>query len=266
MTLSSGSFWPRLRRCLVIGLVSAFLPVSICSTRTLAQGPASQKYALVYNGPASAEDCPEAAAAIAKRAGLPVVFIADIGKLPGLLSGAAVFIIGGTGDDLSPLTRAFTPTVSAALKEYIGKGGRFLGLCGGGFMASTGWDEGKLRMNGLGLIPAACNVYKDDFEARIIPIRWKGAVRQMYFKAGPYFIPAKDASGVEVVATYEDGSPAALVSALGKGKVAVSGPHPEARETWPEEAKNGSRWVSSADLAVQMLADLLSDQPVQARK
>ena len=54
-----------------------------------------EKYALIYNGPVAAEDCPQSAAAVAQSAGLKVKFIADIAKLPELLEDAAVFIIGG---------------------------------------------------------------------------------------------------------------------------------------------------------------------------
>ena len=67
------------------------------------------KYALIYNGPVSAEDCPEAAAAIATAVGLKVRFVSNVGELPNLLKDTAVFIIGGTEDDLHPLLIAFTP-------------------------------------------------------------------------------------------------------------------------------------------------------------
>ena len=222
-----------------------------------------EKYALIYNGPASAEDCPEAAAALAQHVGLKVKFVYNVGKLPILLKDTAVFIIGGTQSDLTPLVKAFTPKVTEALKDYLRNGGRYLGICGGGFMASTGWNEDHTFVNGLGIIPAQSKVYRDDYKARIIPIRWQGQTRPMYFKAGPSFQMVSSTEVAQVIAYYEDGSIAALLSTYGLGKVAVCGPHPEARESWQDEAKDGSKWTSSLDLAVDFLQDLLSDRPIK---
>ncbi|MCX5812332.1 MAG: BPL-N domain-containing protein [Proteobacteria bacterium] len=222
----------------------------------------SDKYALVYNGPVSAEDCPEAVAAIAKNAGLKVRFVSIPGDIPRLLDNAAVFIIGGTEDDMGPMVKAFTPKVVTSIKEYLRKGGRYLGICGGGFMASTGWKEGSEYMKGFGIIPAEAKVFQDSFEAKILPVKWLGKMRPMFFKAGPDFRLTKTQETVHVVATYGDGSVAALMSTYGKGRVAVCGPHPEARESWKDDAGNSDRWVSSTDLAVQFLKYLLSDRPL----
>ncbi len=222
----------------------------------------SDKYALVYNGPASAEDCPEAAAEIAKSVGLNVRFVSNLRDLPRLLNSAAVFIIGGTEDDMRPLLKAFTPQVSAVLRDYLQKGGRYLGICGGGFMASTGWDEGGTYMKGLAIIPAASSVFKDDFSARILPVKWMGNIRPMFFKAGPDFQLKDSKETVHVIAYYGDGSVAALICSYGKGRVAVCGPHPEARESWKDEAADGSTWTSSTDLAIALLKDLLSNHPL----
>lgn len=221
------------------------------------------KYALIYNGPVSAEDCPEAAAALAQNVGLKVKFVANVVELPLLLKNTAVFIIGGTQDDLHPLMKAFTPKVTEALKDYLRSGGRYLGLCGGGFVASTGWNDDQTFVKGLGIIPAKTKVYRDDFAARIIPIHWQGITRPMYSKAGPSFQLANSSGEVQVTAYYEDGSIAALMSSYGQGKVAVTGPHPEARVSWKDEAADGYKWTSSIDLAVDFMKDLLSDRPVK---
>lgn len=219
--------------------------------------------ALVYNGPASAEDCPEAVAVIAERAGLKVRFVSNVGELPRLLPGVAVFIIGGTVDDLHPLLREFTPVVTEALKGYLREGGRFYGICGGGFIVSTGWSEEGALVKALGIIPAATKVYRESAAAQIVPVRWRGTARPMYVKAGPSFqLTPNAAAPVEVVATYDDGSIAGLISAYGKGKLAVCGPHPEARASWIEEAKNPETWVSSTELAVELLKDVLSSRSI----
>ncbi len=222
-------------------------------------------YALVYNGPASAEDAPEAAAAVARSAGLPVRYVADLDELPGRLENARVFIIGGTQDDMSPLLEAFTPETAGALRAYLRRGGRYLGICGGGFMASTGWQDGEDFIDALGIIPAESADYDSNYAPRVIPVRWSGQTRRMYFQAGPIFELVKSKETVRVIATYADGRIAALISSYGKGKVAVSGPHPEARQAWREEVPGSGNWPLSTDLAVNLLNDLLSDSPIRIK-
>jgi hypothetical protein len=219
----------------------------------------TKQYALIYNGPISAEDCPEAAAVIAKKAGLEIRFLSDPAELPRLLDKTAVFIVGGTEDELSPLLKAFTPKVTTALKDYLRRGGRFLGICGGGFLASTGWKEETIHRKGLGIIPAESSVFQNSFEARILPVRWSGETRAMFFKAGPDFRLAPSKETVQIVATYSDGSIAALMCSYGKGRVAVCGPHPEARRSWIDKVPGRETWVPSVDLAVTFLKALLSD-------
>jgi glutamine amidotransferase-like uncharacterized protein len=234
----------------------------LCFSTPVQASAEGEKYALIYNGPVSAEDCPEAAAVIAQSVGLKVRFVANVGELPVLLKNTTVFIIGGTQDDLHPLMKAFTPKVTEALKDYLRNGGRYLGICGGGFIASTGWNEGRTLVKGLGIIPAKSRVYREDFAARIIPIHWQGTTRPMYFKAGPSFQLVDNSGEVQVIARYGDGSIAALMSSYGQGKLAVCGPHPEARPSWKDEAADGYKWTSSIDLAVDFMKDLLSDRPV----
>lgn len=259
-----------LRRIPVFFLV--FSTIFFCISSTASSDPVgspgrdkggTDKYALIYNGPVSGDDCPEAMAAIAKAVGLKVRFVSVPRDIPHLLDNAAVFIIGGTEDEMGPMVKAFTPKVTSSIKEYIRKGGRYMGICGGGFMASTGWHEGSEYVKGLSIIPAEASVFQDSFEAKIIPVRWEGKVRSIYFQAGPCFQLTKTNETVQIVATYSDGSIAALMSTYGKGRVAVCGPHPEARESWKDDAVNRDRWVPATDLAVQFLKDLLSVRPLK---
>jgi glutamine amidotransferase-like uncharacterized protein len=228
-----------------------------------AESGQSKKYALVYNGPVSEEDCPEAAAAIAKAVGMNVKFVSRIEELPRMLNDTIVFVIGGTGDDIQPLLKEFTPQVTQAFKEYLRNGGRYLGICGGGFIASTSWEEDRAQIKALGVIPAKCAVFRQEFAARILPIRWLGKIRPMYFKAGPSFEFIENSEPVRILAYYDDGSIAALLSSYGKGKIAVCGPHPEAKKSWSAEAADGDKWISSSDLAIDLLKELLSDRPIK---
>jgi hypothetical protein len=162
--------------------------------------PAAGSKALIYNGPVAAEGGPDAVAAVVRDIGLDVAYVSDLAELPNLLEDAAVFIIGGTEDDLSPLATAFTPQVDAALKDYLDGGGRYLGICGGGWLASSGWDEYGTWIPMLDLIPADSGILDDDEKPRILSIEWLGETYPMYFQYGPTFAVRQTSEDVRVMA------------------------------------------------------------------
>lgn len=230
-----------------------------------ADGSGEDSIALIYNGPVAAEGGPEAVATIAEEIGLPVKFVADMAELPALLDEAAILIVGGTEDDLDPLYTSFTPDARAALDTYLSNGGRYLGICGGGFLASNGWYEADGSfVEMLGLIPAESTDYDlENDEPQIVTVEWLGDTHPMYFQAGPLFeLTDGNDTVVEVVAQYDDGGIAALISSYGDGKAAVIGPHPEADESWREEAEGGEDWYSTTDLLAALLEDILSERAV----
>ena len=248
----------------VIACLCAIMLLGMLNVAAAEDADEQAEYALIYNGSVAAEEGPEAIAAIAEQVGLPVQFVSDIAELPQLLEHAAIFIIGGTEDDLTPLKDAFTPEVTAALQAYLRGGGRYLGICGGGYVASTGWYEEETFVEMLGLVPAESSDFDEDAGPQILPISWLGETRPMYFQAGPAFELTESSEAARVIASYADGQIAALMSSYSEGKVAVCGPHPEATESWSDEAENGDAWTSTADLAVALLQELLSDRPVNA--
>jgi len=247
----------------VAGLLGAGFVLG-CAGQANSQQLGSEGYALVYNGAVSDADSTEAIVEVVKQVGLPVRYVSDLQTLPALLDNARVLIIGGTNDDVQPLLEAFTPPVSSALKTYLRNGGRYLGMCGGAFLASTGWpDEGGF-VPALGIVPAESDAYDEDFAAKIYPVQWLGAQRLMYYQAGPEFTLRQSHEAVQVVARFANNQPAALISAYGQGKVAVSGPHPEAPETWKDNAEDGDKMQANIHLAEQLLRELLADRPVDA--
>lgn len=230
----------------------------------LASAVAAADYALIYNGPVAAEDCPEAAAVVAREAGLPVRFVSDLNKLPGLLKHAAVFIIGGTDDDLDPLIADLTPAIKQTVQDYVRGGGRYLGICGGAYLAGTGYREHGRYVPLLDLLPAEPHEFEaGNYAEQILPIRWMGATYPMYFQGGPAFdltAPAR----VRVIARYADGQVAALASPYGRGQVAVIGPHPEADASWTDHLPRAEHWTSTRHLLVELLRQMLAADPVSA--
>lgn len=225
--------------------------------------PAREPYALIYNGPTADPASTEAISSVVQQLGLTVRYIANLDDLQTQLGDARVFIIGGTDDDVEPLLQRFTPALRSTLKTYLRLGGRYLGICGGAYLASLGWPEEDRFVEGLALVPAQSDGYDQDFEAKIYPVTWLGETRQMYYQAGPSFALAESPETVARLAYFEDRQLAALMSTFGAGKVAVSGPHPEAPDSWRAEALRGDQMDRNIDLALQLLRELLSDRPVK---
>lgn len=244
-------------------LGSVLLGLLISGVLMASSAPAREPYALIYNGPTADQASTEAISSVVQQLGLPVRYIANLDALPTQLGDARVFIIGGTDDDVEPLLQRFTPALRSTLKTYLRQGGRYLGICGGAYLASLGWPEEDRFVEGLALVPAQSDGYDQDFEAKIYPVTWLGETRQMYYQAGPSFALAESPETVARLAYFEDRQLAALMSTFGAGKVAVSGPHPEAPDSWRAEALRGDQMDRNLDLALQLLRELLSDRPVK---
>lgn len=223
---------------------------------------AGEPYALIYNGPTADDASTRAISDVARQLELPIRYIADLEDLPSQLSEARVLIIGGTNDDVEPLLQRFTPALRRTLNSYLREGGRYLGICGGAYIASQGWHEDDRFVDGLALVPAESDSFEEDFEAKIHPVTWLGEERQMYYQAGPAFTLEEGPESVVTLAYFEDRQLAALMSTYGKGRVAVSGPHPEAPDAWRVEALRGEQMDDNTDLALQLLRELLSDKPL----
>ncbi|MBK8463059.1 MAG: hypothetical protein IPL36_08515 [Nigerium sp.] len=181
--------------------------------------------AVVYRGRASLPGCPEAAADV--LASSPYGFrVAFARRRPASLDGVALYCQPG-GGELLPAWRRLRRS-SGVIGDYVRSGGRYLGFCLGGYLA--GDDPG------FGLLEGAVDTYVGsrgsevaDETARIIDVTWAGERRAVYFQDGCTFTAGP---ATEVVARYANGLPAAVVAACGSGRVAVTGPHPEATDDW----------------------------------
>lgn len=250
---------PRARaRIAVIAAVCAFVAAAEPCAQTAKAG-AVGKSVLIYNGATAAQGGPEAIANVAQALGLAVRFFDRADKLPPLLKDTGICVIGGTEDDLEPFLAEFTPATRKALADWIRNGGRYLGICGGGYMASEGWEEKQGFTKALALIPMATEAWMEDPDPRIINVTWNGKRRSIYYQYGPAFL-VEPGAGAEILARYDDGRAAALAMAAGTGRILVWGPHPEADETWLDDDPapvGAENWRDTSDIARAMFARLL---------
>lgn len=221
-----------------------------------------KKYALIYAGTTTCTGCPEAIASIAEKAYLPVKYVKDPKLIPSLLDHAAIFIIGGTDDNIEPMRLAFNKNIVSALKEYIKQGGGYLGICGGGFIAAKYYVTGKKpQVKGFGIIPAIAVDYRKTTKAHLEKVQWLGENVSLYFQGGPMFILDKHAKDFKIIARYRNNNIAALEYLYGKGKVVVVGPHPEADQTWLDEDNiNSPHWQAKQELALNIIRNMIKNQ------
>jgi hypothetical protein len=217
--------------------------------------PIESRIALLYQGSFADEDSYRRLAILARNDGFTVVPFDSPRELVFRLPEARAVIVGGTVDDIKPLIASFSPRDIDALRRFIADGGRYLGICGGAYLVSRGWQDGDAFTKALSIIPAQTANFHDDPASKIIPVIWRGNKRMMFYQLGPSIAPDA-ASSPAVIATYGDGAIAAAKFSVGRGSVYVVGPHPEADATWVDNStEHAERWRSTNDLAEEMLRD-----------
>jgi glutamine amidotransferase-like uncharacterized protein len=237
--------------------LSIFIISSLCFSDPVST---VKPYALIYTGVNTCAGCPEAIADVARKAKLPIKYVSDPNQIPQLLDHAAIFIIGGTEDNIEAMRLAFNKNIVLSIKQYLSHGGRYLGICGGGFIAAKYYmAEENVWVKGFNIIPANAFDYSETSKAHLEHIQWNGKNILFYFQGGPQFIIEKNAKQTRIIARYRNGNIAAFEYLYGKGKVVVVGPHPEADKSWLDEDNiDSSEWTPTQELAIDLLRKMLS--------
>lgn len=157
----------------------------------------------------------------------------------------ALLIIPGGAD--IPYTEALNGVGNQKIKNYVKKGGSFLGICAGGYYAGTVVDFAKATQlevqaqRELGFFPGTIKGpvlapynYHNESGARAAKIRWHDPAGfplkssfTLYYNGGGYFVDAHKKPDVSILAYYAMPKKcAALVECrIGKGKAILSGVH-----------------------------------------
>jgi glutamine amidotransferase-like uncharacterized protein len=193
--------------------------------------------ALVYRGPGGCPSCSDAAADLLRSTGrgFRIRFVGPAEPLQltaATLRTADLYVQPG-GDGTLEQAYAALGSRAADVRAFVAAGGRYLGLCMGGYLAGHG--------PGFDLLPGDADQFITQPDAgvttaadTVVQVSWRHRPRFMYFQDGPFFVVDGGARGVDVLATYANGEISALVAPYGRGYVAVSGPHPEATADWYE--------------------------------
>ncbi|KAI9353603.1 biotin-protein ligase [Obelidium mucronatum] len=225
---------------------------------------------LVYNGPGTALHSTERTLAVLKAmlkgrcdvlaVGAEVLLHED----KAWQASTALLVIPG-GRDL-PYVESLGNNGTNAIREWVKGGGRYLGICAGGYFGSrrVEFEVGSvLEVVGdrkLALVDVIARgsatpgfVYNSEDGARSVGIRELGDSSGYQFNAycngAPYF-HVVDPSNVEVLATYHsnevencaNGKPAIVQSKFGKGHVVLTGPHLEHNQESAPSLNNLADW------------------------
>lgn len=197
--------------------------------------------ALVYRGPAACDDCPDALADLLSSSchGFDIRFVGDDERHQlsrDTLGNAVLYAQPGGGNSLKKAYKRIKAS-EPVIRDYVSSGGRYLGICMGGYLAD-GWRGFDLLPDVIEADPyvgapgADITTDKDT----TVQVDWLGSPspRPMFFQDGPLFlIHDTPPAGTTVVGRYAaNGAIAALVAPFGRGWVGVSGPHPEAPDDW----------------------------------
>jgi len=205
--------------------------------RTRPVAPAGERagqLALVYRGPASTPGCPEALADALTRSrwNLDVRLVGPREHLrleADVLSRAVLYAQPGGGSLRSAWRKLGRH--APAIRNFVASGGGYLGCCLGGYLAG--------ERPGFGLLPGDADRWMSSAGASvdhagdaIVPVDWGGTRRQLFVQDAPWFDLDPGRGTADVLATYGNGLPAAVVAPFGSGAVGVVGPHPEATVDW----------------------------------
>ncbi|KAK6453643.1 biotin holocarboxylase synthetase [Scheffersomyces xylosifermentans] len=171
---------------------------------------------------------------------------------PWMLKSSLLVLPGGA--DL-PYCKVLDGEGNRKISQFVRKGGKFLGLCAGGYYASTRCEfevgDPEMEVSGpreLEFFPgtakgcafkgfvyeshAGARVANLDVNTQILPDAPEKVVN--YYNGGGVFLNADSYKGVEVVARYSDkldiedeGKAAVIYKKVGKGDVILTGSHPE---------------------------------------
>ncbi|MDO5711788.1 MAG: hypothetical protein Q4P32_08645, partial [Micrococcales bacterium] len=89
---------------------------------------------------------------------------------------------------------------------------------------------------------------------RLATIGWRGRSRNMYGEDPPTFSLNRGVRRVTVLARYRSGHIAAASVPVGRGRVTVVGPHPEAPASWSSTFAGPRRWDPNPWIDVERTA------------
>ena len=147
------------------------------------------------------------------------------------------------------------------IKNYIEKGGKYLGICMGSYFAGKQFFDILGEHTGYAQYIKRPNSTINKTGATTLKIKWKDDNIEIYFHDGAAFFPTDDNFKAKIYALYPNGDIGAMIQSYGKGKVGVIGPHPEAQKWWfYSQSKIKNKWhdCMHEELLIEFVNDLMN--------
>lgn len=212
---------------------------------------ALSRIALIYKGNGSCiEDCSESAAVMAKMAGLEPVYVFPNSIDLSIFKNAVLWIQPG-GESLI-VAENINPDLQRAVREFVGNGGGYVGFCAGAFFADSFIHQTNVA--GLGIFAGFSKSYiNSNSNAAMLEMNWNGQKRLVYREEGPYLEISIGQSMFVPFAYYPTGEIASAYGYYGRGKVIITGVHPEAPQYWRDDIHSQDPDGLDYDLAIEMI-------------
>jgi glutamine amidotransferase-like uncharacterized protein len=149
----------------------------------------------------------------------------DLNEMPGtqMQRYRLLIVPGGNFIDIG---NSLTSDTATNVRNAVGSGVNYLGLCAGAFLAGNSPYNGLNLTSGVrfGFYSAESRGIR---KAAVAIESAGGPTLDQYWEDGPQL-----AGWGAVVAKYPDGTPAVVEGTFGRGRVILTGVHPEAPESW----------------------------------
>lgn len=141
---------------------------------------------------------------------------------------------GGIGDS-DKYYEFFRRRVANMVADFVGRGGRYLGICMGAYWA------GSHYFDILENVDAVQYIKRPDADIRrsystVASVSWNGANHSMFFYDGCSLIG--DETKFDTIARYANGDPMAII----QGRIGLIGCHPESEKFWYDKRYLESYW------------------------
>lgn len=233
-------------------VLATALWLAACSgeTASLANGGAAD--ILLFAGTGTSPNDVTAIRAILKDAGLAYSTV-DTSQMNAMGEDALrrhrlLIMPGGNFEDMG---NALTPEAAATMAAAVKGGLHYLGICAGAFIAGNSPNNGLNLTGGkhFGFYTLESQGFR---KSGVWITAIDGSRSEQYWEDGP------ELSGWgEPIATYPDGTPAAVQGKAGEGWMVLVGTHPEAPESWRRDITVRTPARDSHDFAKMVIETAL---------
>lgn len=195
--------------------------------------------ALVWGGPGACSDgCIDAAVYVSRLAGLDPIIVTPENFDPSLFESAKVWV--QPGGKSSTASKAMGETIRSAIVAFVQNGGGYVGFCAGAFLTTS--KVGSTENPGLGIIKGKTKLFENaNSNATVEAMNTPNGIKYHYWEGGPYFT-LDSLKNVTVKSSYRSTNQInAVETTFGKGRISVSGTHPEAPQDWYDYFKLNDR-------------------------